>query len=206
MNLLSLSLDAFGDAVIAAIRRSTENNVTSIVPQEVEQVRSADALVVVGAHPNSSAIGKVDRLARHRNLLMMPVIYEHPDVIFGPSVWKGTGSCFACFRKRQAQHSAHPEVLAARDAHYARFPNDVPSGALPAIVAFVAGATIELLRENLPAGSVRTLNVLTLEMKAGSAVGINGCDGCGEPTRWLDRSVLGLDAVVMYTRVDREVH
>lgn len=114
----------------------------------------------------------------------LPIVVQHPSVYLGPSVIPGFGPCYACFRRRLAQHSGSNELSDVLEAHYENDSSAGPQGYLPSVATFIASMAChiaELILQNPAdeAGNVRQFDILSLRTWQSHVVGVHGCEHCG---------------------------
>ncbi|MFE9697079.1 TOMM precursor leader peptide-binding protein [Streptomyces sp. NPDC006270] len=140
----------------------------------------ADVVVAVHSGGDPDLRDEVDRICAERNTPSVGLQLLPTRIVCGPTVVPGRTACYACFRKRAAQHAgtARPYDM---DAAVSGLPEgfgphhvSVASGLLELALAEIAGGVTGI------GGTVRAFQLVTGAVSASATVSVNLCPRCGD--------------------------
>lgn len=141
-----------------------------------------DADVVIPVHSGSAPElrDEVDRICAERGTPSAGIQLLPTKIVCGPAVVPGRTACYACYRKRAAQHAgtAHPydmeAALTGLPEGFGPLHLSVSSGLLDLALADIAAGTTAV------GGAVRTFSLVSGAVSAATTVSVNRCPRCGD--------------------------
>ncbi|MDT0448777.1 cyclodehydratase [Streptomyces hesseae] len=140
----------------------------------------ADVVVAVHSGGDAELRDEIDRICAERGTASVGIELQPTRIVCGPVVVPGRTACYACYRKRAAQHAGsarHYDMDAALSG--------LPEGFGPQHVA-VASGLLELALGEIAegvmgiGGTVRTVNIVSGAVQAAATVSVNLCPRCGD--------------------------
>jgi bacteriocin biosynthesis cyclodehydratase domain-containing protein len=198
----------FGTAVAAQLPESLGEVAVRTVrdDSDLAHLPAARCYLLVAGRPVTRLSQRLDRAVHDWRASLLPVVVEDPYLRVGPLVTPGRGACLTCYHTRVRQHGEQSQADAIEAYHRAN-PAADPVGHPPTTGYFAAEIAAGIVRRLLAgppgadgeAGSVRHVDLLSLQMRRSEVVGVHGCPRCGlgtdETTRGF-RSLLPLAAAV----------
>lgn len=176
---LYLVRDSFGRKLMehrgvpAEQRVSFEDFVSGAAPH-------ADAVVPVHSGSAPELRDEVDRICAEQGTPSVGLQLLSTKIVCGPAVVPDRTACYACYRKRAAQHAgtAHPydmeAALTGLPEGFSPLHLAVASGLLELALADIAAGTTGL------GGAVRTFSLISGAVSSAATVSVNRCPRCGD--------------------------
>ncbi|MBZ6476808.1 TOMM precursor leader peptide-binding protein [Streptomyces griseocarneus] len=140
----------------------------------------ADVVVAVHSGGDEELRDEIDRICAERGTPSVGLQLQPTRIVCGPVVVPGRTACFACHRKRAAQHAG-----SARHYDIDASLSGLSEGFGPQHLA-VASGLVELALTEIASGvtgiggTVRTFNLVSGAVSAASTVSVNRCPRCGD--------------------------
>ena len=142
-----------------------------------------DIYIVIAGRPAPHVCDRIDDLCHTTDRRFIPVVLDRFNLCLGPVVLPHCGSCWRCWLRRSQQHDPLWQQKEAIAQFYGEHANAEPKGYLEPIAMIAAARiahTIKALRGGKSLGGhVWQLNVATLEISSGIAIGVHNCNRCG---------------------------
>ncbi len=179
---LYLVRDTFGERYADAYGPSAVSRVVgSDLPDDV-RLGSAAAVVVLHSGHDEQLRDAVDRHGFERGVPTVGLEVLPTRIVCGPAVIPGSTACHACFRRRVEQHrdpadTHHPgDATRGLPEGFGRMHLAIAHGLLALATAELHAGPVGL------GGTVRTFDLVSGTLSAGSTVAVDRCPRCGD--RW----------------------
>ncbi|MGH8546454.1 MAG: hypothetical protein ACREX3_23135 [Gammaproteobacteria bacterium] len=173
------AVGAFGGEVV---RRATHSAVGLLEISSLDEARSGDLIALVAARPTPDLARQLDSDAFRRAYSFVPIWMDGYRCQIGPFVIPPEGPCFACYERRQRQHSRRLLIDCAIEDFRARHPVPPDLCPDPPLAAAVAAelAWIGSTASAAPTpGEVTRIGFPPRGTVRGHVVRVHGCNRCG---------------------------